>query len=68
MWRDRDSNPGYAMNVNTLSKRAPSATRPPLQIYWLKVYNYFSTSTSSAFDSSLTFGSSFVDESSALVN
>jgi hypothetical protein len=23
MWRDRDSNPGYAMNVNTLSKRAP---------------------------------------------
>ena len=31
MRREWDSNPRYAINVNTLSKRAPSATRPPLQ-------------------------------------
>ena len=29
--RGRDSNPRYAINVYTLSRRAPSATRPPLQ-------------------------------------
>src|SRR5690606_11643751 len=32
IWRrGRDSNPRYAINVYTLSRRAPSATRPPLQ-------------------------------------
>ena len=29
--RGRDSNPRYAINVYTLSRRAPSATRTPLQ-------------------------------------
>ena len=28
--RDRDLNPGYAINVNTISSRAPSATQPSL--------------------------------------
>lgn len=28
----RDSNPRYAFNVYSLSRRAPSATRPPLQV------------------------------------
>ena len=32
VWRrERDSNPRYAINVYTLSRRAPSATRTPLQ-------------------------------------
>ena len=32
IWRrGRDSNPRNAINVYTLSRRAPSATRPPLQ-------------------------------------
>ena len=32
IWRrERDSNPRYAINVYTLSRRAPSATRTPLQ-------------------------------------
>src|SRR5699024_7599648 len=31
-WRtERDTNPRYAMNVYTLSRRAPSTTRPPVQ-------------------------------------
>ncbi len=29
--RERDSNPRYAFDVNTLSRRAPSTTRPPLR-------------------------------------
>ena len=29
--RERDSNPRYAINVYTLSRRAPSTTRPPLR-------------------------------------
>ena len=29
--RERDSNPRYAINVYTLSRGAPSATRPPLR-------------------------------------
>ena len=29
--RDRDSNPGYAINVNALSKRAHSTTLPSLR-------------------------------------
>ncbi len=29
--RDRDLNPCYAINVNTISSRAPSATQPSLQ-------------------------------------
>ena len=34
MWRrERDSNPRYAINVYTLSRRAPSATRPPLLLF-----------------------------------
>ena len=33
IWRrERDSNPRYAINVYTLSRRAPSATRTPLRI------------------------------------
>jgi hypothetical protein len=28
--RDRDSNPGYPFGIHTLSRRAPSTTRPPL--------------------------------------
>ena len=33
IWRrERDSNPRYAINVYTLSRRAPSATQPSLQI------------------------------------
>ena len=33
VWRrERDSNPRYAINVYTLSRRAPSATRTPLRI------------------------------------
>ena len=33
VWRrGRDSNPRYAINVYTLSRRAPSTTRPPLRI------------------------------------
>ena len=32
IWRrERDSNPRYAINVYTLSRRAPSATRTPLR-------------------------------------
>lgn len=32
IWRTgRDSNSRYAINVNSLSKRAPSATRPPVR-------------------------------------
>src|SRR5690606_15087379 len=32
-WRtEGDSNPRYAMNVYTLSRRAPSTTRPPVLI------------------------------------
>ena len=30
--RGRDSNPRYAFGVYTLSRRAPSTTRPPLSI------------------------------------
>ncbi len=30
MQRGRDSNPRYAFDVYTLSRRAPSTTRPPL--------------------------------------
>ncbi len=30
MQRGRDSNPRYAFGVYTLSRRAPSTTRPPL--------------------------------------
>ena len=30
--RDRDSNPGYAINVHTLSRRAPSTARTSLHI------------------------------------
>ncbi len=34
IWRrERDSNPRYAINVYTLSRRAPSATQPSLQIF-----------------------------------
>ena len=33
--RGRDSNPRYAINVYTLSRRAPSAARPPLRINYL---------------------------------
>jgi hypothetical protein len=33
VWRrERDSNPRYAFDVYTLSRRAPSTTRPPLRI------------------------------------
>ena len=36
VWRrERDSNPRYAINVYTLSRRAPSATQPSLQ-NWLQ--------------------------------
>ena len=36
IWRrERDSNPRYVA-VYTLSRRAPSATRPPLQICHIK--------------------------------
>jgi hypothetical protein len=32
VWRrERDSNPRYAINVYTLSRRAPSTARPPLR-------------------------------------
>lgn len=35
IWRrERDSNPRYAINVYTLSRRAPSATQPSLQIWY----------------------------------
>ena len=37
--RGRDSNPRYGVTVHTLSRRAPSATRTPLQI---KIVNSFS--------------------------
>ncbi len=30
--RDWDSNPGYTFGVHTLSRRAPSTTRTPLQV------------------------------------
>ena len=34
-WRSgRDSNPRYAFDVYSLSRRAPSTTRPPLRIPW----------------------------------
>ena len=34
-WRSgRDSNPRYAFDVYSLSRRAPSTTRPPLRIAW----------------------------------
>ena len=34
-WRSgRDSNPGYAFGVYSLSRRAPSTTRPPLRMLW----------------------------------
>jgi hypothetical protein len=34
-WRSgRDSNPGYAFGVYSLSRRAPSTTRPPLRMHW----------------------------------
>ncbi len=32
MQRERDSNPRYACDVYTLSRRAPSTTRPPLLV------------------------------------
>ena len=39
MWRRaRDSNPRYAINVYTLSRRAPSATRTALQIFEAQGY------------------------------
>ena len=34
-WRSgRDSNPRYAFDVYSLSRRAPSTTRPPLRMHW----------------------------------
>ncbi len=33
MQRGRDSNPRYAFDVYTLSRRAPSTTRPPLLVF-----------------------------------
>jgi hypothetical protein len=34
-WRSgRDSNPRYAFGVYSLSRRAPSTTRPPLRMLW----------------------------------
>ena len=40
IWRrERDSNPRYAINVYTLSRRAPSATQPSLQIVSSKHIN-----------------------------
>src|SRR5262249_23248142 len=34
-WRSgRDSNPRYAFDVYSLSRRAPSTTRPPLRMLW----------------------------------
>src|SRR5688572_28531570 len=34
-WRSgRDSNPRYAFGVYSLSRRAPSTTRPPLRMSW----------------------------------
>ena len=41
IWRrERDSNPRYAINVYTLSRRAPSTTRPPLLFFPLLLYKY----------------------------
>ncbi len=37
MQRGRDSNPRYPFGVYTLSRRAPSTTRPPLYIYFVIV-------------------------------
>ncbi len=34
MQRGRDSNPRYAFDVYTLSRRAPSTTRPPLSLFF----------------------------------
>src|SRR5688500_9600531 len=35
MWRSgRDSNPRYGFAVYSLSRRAPSTTRPPLRMLW----------------------------------
>src|SRR5687767_3172054 len=35
IWRSgRDSNPRYAFGVYSLSRRAPSTTRPPLRMLW----------------------------------
>gem|GEM_PF-4686141 len=40
LWRrDRDSNPGYAINVHTLSRRAPSAARTSLRLERTIDYN-----------------------------
>ena len=36
MQRGRDSNPRYPFEVYTLSRRAPSTTRPPLSILTFK--------------------------------
>ncbi len=36
MQRGRDSNPRYAFDVYTLSRRAPSTTRPPLFLIFPK--------------------------------
>src|SRR5690606_1847667 len=36
-WRSgRDSNPRYGFAVYSLSRRAPSTTRPPLRMHWMK--------------------------------